>query len=413
MSNAEPAWMEDIRGRAREQFESLPWPTTSQEEWRRTDLAPYDLGSYGSSGPKPDACYGESEPAGVAGQLRFEAGGCVDSALASALRERGVRLLSLGAAVESLETPLKGLFEESLGKIDDRFAAWQLAEWQTGAFLYVPDGVEVAEPFLIELEAAGTGLAAPRIVVILGTGARATVVERIVGTDTGRDGILCNAALDLHLGDASNLLYCEAQELDAKSLYFRRAWAELGRDTTLRHFTAQLGGRLVKTKIDCALAGQGSDARLDGAYFCSGGQHVDIRTVQRHLSPKGTSRANYRGAIDSGGNAVFQGLIEVGEGASGTDAYLASKSLILGDGARADSLPTLKIGNNDVRCSHGSTTGRLSDEELFYLESRGFSPEDAREMLVIGYFEDLLGSTPTSYGAPALERIRHRLHRAA
>ncbi len=140
---------------------------------------------------------------------------------------------------------------------------------------------------------------------------------------------------------------------------------------------------------------------------------MDIRTVQNHFSPRATSRAYYKGAVAGGGRTIFQGLIEVGTGASGTDAFLSNKNLILGDAARADSIPTLRIGNNDVKCSHGSTTGRLNDEELFYLESRGISPADAREMLVTGYFEDLLTTAPERFRDDALSCIRERLTRAA
>ena len=161
------------------------------------------------------------------------------------------------------------------------------------------------------------------------------------------------------------------------------------------------------------MPGKGSEAFLNGVYFCRDGQHMDIRTVQRHHSPSATSRAYYKGAVASGGRSVFQGLIEVDPGASGTDAYLTNRNLILGDAARSDSIPTLRIGNNDVRCSHGSTTGRLSEEELFYLESRGLSRVESREMLVMGYFEDLLDHAPEAYREGALEQIRERLASAA
>ena len=119
-------------------------------------------------------------------------------------------------------------------------------------------------------------------------------------------------------------------------------------------------------------------------------------TALRHVSPGATSRAAYKGAVQGGGRSVYQGLIDVGQGASGTDAYLSNRNLLLGEGARADSIPTLRIGNNDVRCSHGSATGRLGEEELFYLQSRGLSEEEAREMLVLGFFEDLLERSPKS-----------------
>ena len=166
---------------------------------------------------------------------------------------------------------------------------------------------------------------------------------------------------------------------------------------------------MVKTRVECALNGAGADARLDGLYFCRPGQHMDIRTVQHHRAPSATSRAYYKGAVSGGGRTVFQGLIEVAEGASGTDAFLTNRNLILGDAARADSIPTLKIGNNDVKCSHGSTTGRLSEEEMFYLESRGLSPEDAKAMLLVGYFEDILGDTPESFRQETLQHIGARI----
>jgi Fe-S cluster assembly protein SufD len=140
---------------------------------------------------------------------------------------------------------------------------------------------------------------------------------------------------------------------------------------------------------------------------------MDLRTVQRHRSPKATSRAVYKGAVASGGRTIFQGLIEVAPGASGTDAYLTNRNLILGERARSDSIPTLKIGNNDVKCSHGSTTGRLNAEELFYLESRGLSSAEAREMLVVGYFEDILASAPDEFRDGALGAIMGRLRAAA
>ena len=275
-------------------------------------------------------------------------------------------------------------------------------------------GLEIAEPFIIEFTESGVGaLSAPHVVVSLGEGARASVIQRLGGVPGTEEKLLCNAGLDLLLSDAAGLKYFEAQDLGGQSLYFRNARARGGRDSSLRHFDAAFGGRLVKTRIESGLAGRGAEAFLDGVYFCGSGQHMDLRTVQRHHSPSATSRAYYKGAVASGGRTVFQGLIEVAHGASGTDAYLTNRNLILGDAARSDSIPTLKIGNNDVRCSHGSTSGRLSEEELFYLESRGLSRRDAREMLVVGYFEDLLDKAPDVFKEGALERIRSRMALAA
>jgi Fe-S cluster assembly protein SufD len=366
------------------------------------------------------ACLREVDPADVpggfgvaAGFARLDAGQCTEVALREELREKGVRLVPLELALEEFETPLYRVFGGAVKEMDNRFMAWHYGEWSHGAFLWVPPGLEIREPFFFDFtERAAGALSSPHVTVILGEGARASVIQRIAGGE-GPQRMLCNAGVDLLLADAAGLVFCEVQELDPSALYFRHARASVGRDGSLRHFDAAFGGRCVKTRIECGLDGVGAEAHLDGVYFCRKGQQMDIRTVQNHRSQRGSSRAYYKGAVAGGGRTVFQGLIEVAPGASGTDAFLTNRNLILGEAARSDSIPTLKIGNNDVKCSHGSTTGRLNDEELFYLESRGLSVEEAREMLVTGYFEELLGPAPEKFREDSLACILDRLRHAA
>ena len=409
-SSLEPAWMGTLRASARDRFDALRWPTTSDEEWRRTDLSRLDLASYGPPAAPKAACPGEADTGAWSGVIRFQGPRCTEVGLGPAAIDRGVRLLPLALAWEEFEAPLHRALAGAMERADNRFIPWQIALLSHGALLWVPAGVEIDAPFLIELAEQGARTAsAPHIEVVLGEGARASVVQRIAG---GAD-MLVNAAVDLRLGSASALRYFEMQHLDAGALYFRHSRAEVGRDASFTSFDAQFGSRLAKTRLDCELSGAGAEAHLDGAYFCERGQHMDLRTVQNHTSPRATSRAYYKGAVAGGGRTVFQGLIEVAPGASGTDAYLTNRNLVLGEGARSDSIPTLRIGNNDVKCSHGSTTGRLNQDEIFYLESRGFSPIDAREMLVVGYFEDLLTPAPESFREDALSVIRGRLRAAA
>jgi Fe-S cluster assembly protein SufD len=410
---AEPTWMQELRAKAQERFDAMSWPTTSDEEWRRTDVSGINAPGFAPAAAAAGRARTAAGLKGLAGKLSFDGGRPAALGIDPALEAKGVRLLSLAEALEKFEKPLNDVFDEGVDAADNKFAVWHYAAWSHGAFLMVPAGLEIKEPFLIELTEKGDGvLSSPHVVVMLGEGARASVIHRITGEKAG-ERILCNAGLDLVLSDAAALSYSEGQFLGPQSLYFRHARTRIGRDSLLRHFDASLGGKLVKTRIDCGLAGKGSEAYLNGVYYCRTGQHMDIRTVQRHHSPSATSRAYYKGAVASGGRTVFQGLIEVDEGASGTDAYLTNRNLILGDAARSDSIPTLRIGNNDVRCSHGSTTGRLSDEELFYLESRGLSRAESREMLVIGYFEDLLDHAPETYRESTLDVIRERLANAA
>jgi Fe-S cluster assembly protein SufD len=412
---AEPLWMKNLRARARERFEGMKWPVTSEEEWRRTDVSRLGLDSFTPTAPLTPACPRETEPGvGTSGLIRFLANKCIDVALDPRLQDAGVRLLPLDNALEEFETPLHTLYEEALAGADNRFLAWHYASLSHGALLWVPPGVEIGEPIVIEFEEDGAGtMSAPHVAVLLGAGSRASVVQKVTARGGRSGGLLCNAVVDIRLADAAGLQLWEQQELAPADLYVRHVSAHVGRDSSLRHFDAELGGRWAKTRVDCSLDGPGSEAFLDGAYYCGAGQHMELRTVQRHQSPKATSRAVYKGAVAGGGRSVFQGLIEVAPGAAGTDAWLTNRNLILGEGARSDSIPTLKIGNNDVKCSHGSTTGRLNAEELFYLESRGLSTPDAKEMLVIGYFEDILTPAPESFKDGALAAIKGRLRAAA
>jgi Fe-S cluster assembly protein SufD len=293
------------------------------------------------------------------------------------------------------------LLDSGLGRADNRIAAWHLGSLSHGALLYVPEGLELPDPVFVDLEEPA-GASFPHLAVVLGRGARAVVVQRMSG-----GGGLVNAGLDARLADGAALELYLLQDLGLSSLFFNQAFAAVGRDASFRSLEAHLGSRLAKTRLDCSLEGPGAESHLNGAYLAGAGQHMDLRTVQRHLSPKATSRALYKGAVQDSGRTIYQGLIQVSPGAAGTDAYLSNKNLILNDGARADSIPSLRIDNNDVRCTHGSTTGRVNPEELFYLASRGLSPAEARNMLVLGYFEELLGRAP--FASEALAGVSGRL----
>jgi Fe-S cluster assembly protein SufD len=137
---------------------------------------------------------------------------------------------------------------------------------------------------------------------------------------------------------------------------------------------------------------------------------MDIKTVQNHNAPNTNSRAFYKGAVKDNGRAIYQGLIEVEQDAPLTDAYMTNKNLILGDGARADSIPSLKIKNNDVKCSHGSTTGKIDENEVFYLMTRGLSTSEAEKMVILGYFEEVLEKIPKQIVDELREAVLERLN---
>ena len=420
-------WYATMKARARSEFATGHWPLVTEEEWRRSDVSKLGLDVFiGAAGP---------------GSAGFTAS-LSPGALSAGLRLSPARDLSALGSESSSAAALRAHIESSLDQ-GDRFAAWNLAEGEAWV-LELPADFIATEPIVVDCAISGRA-AHPRLMVAAGPGSQADIVYRLaantgagavvatnagaakgVATIAGAGGIvagtpppklsgpcLVNSAVGLWLGEGAIVKFFESRESDDEALWFVEEKASLSRDARLLHFTVDSSGRFVKSRVECALEGSGADADLDGIFYGSSGRQLDLRTVQRHVAPRATSRALYKGALDWGGRSVFQGLIEVAKEASGTDAFLANRNLVLGAGARADSIPTLRIGNNDVRCSHGSTTGKLSEAEVFYLESRGFDREAARELLVLGFFNELLDLAPDVFSEPVARRLAERLGSAS
>jgi len=394
-------WLTELRLAALDSFSHMQWPTPQEEEWRRTDITEIDFLRFRPPAAERLLCSGRE---------------CGSVELGGGWKQAVVVPLIEGA--RSYGEQLRPVLQQGLEGLDNRFQAWHYSLLSGGLYIHIPPFLEIREPLVVELVEEGDGtVACPHVVIYLAEGARATVVlhlrgEHLQEAHTGAESagkLLLNSGADLRISEGAVLDLVTVQELNRSSYCFHHQTARVARDATVRQLQIDLGSVLVKTRLECSLEGEGSEARLNGLYFAQGSQHMDIRTVQRHRSPRANSRAFYKGAVRDGARTIFQGLIEVCPAAAKTDAYLSNKNLILNDGARADSIPSLRIDNNDVRCSHGSTTGRINREEIFYLNSRGITEGEARKMLVLGYFEELLEKSPDLVKDMLRERIEARL----
>ena len=221
--------------------------------------------------------------------------------------------------------------------------------------------------------------------VILEESAQAEIIERHEG-QTG--GVFVCGGTHLYAGPNAAVKRILLQDIGGTGTFVYNSYERLDRDASYTGFEGEFGGTTVKSRLTVDLAAEGAYAELNGIYLSGKNQHIDVKPVQRHSSPKCGSRSFYRGSVQDNGKSVFQGIIRVAEGAEETDAYLTNKNLILNDGARADSIPNLEILNNNVKCSHGSTTGRLDDDEIHYLETRGIDTAEAEHMLIEAFFEN-------------------------
>ncbi len=407
----EPKWMVALRRKAFDSFSKADWPTPQEEEWRRTDVSALDFSKYDyveASSAESSAADSGSRRGKRAGIIEFENRRCAFSELSPELKEKGVRLVSLSEAVREENRTIEGLFEDSINRTVNRFQSWHYSQWTHGAFLFVPKFVEIAEPIVLTFNESGSGVfSAPHVVVVMESGARAVVIQRIRSGE--EDEILCNEGADFVVSDAASLEFIRIEDLSYKSRFFNHSRASVRRDSAFKHLEVVFGSKLYKSRLEAVLEGSGGDLDLNGIYFAHKKQHVDISTIQRHAAPNANSRSFYKGAARQKGRTVYRGLIEVDRNASQTDAYLTNKNLVLNDGARSDSIPMLKINTNDVKCSHGSTTGRINEDQLFYLMSRGFAQDEAERMLIMAFFDDVILQSHPAVHDELHETIQERL----
>lgn len=408
-----PGWLKKIRKAAAERFAEMEWPSTNEEEWRRTSLRAFEFDSYrpavgtaateAQASDVPAGAAGQPDLDGVAGRLSMRNGRLVTAALGEAATEAGVRLATLSdldsgrsAAHGSASAVLKAareLLEESLTEADNRLILWQIALLDDAAVLYVPRSVRIDAPFVLDFDVDGDEVVvSQQIVVVAEEDSSSHVVKRVTSAAAGETLVLDGEQLSV--GANSGLRFTTVQSLNDESLVFHHGSGSIHRDGRLHRTEAQLGSDFAKTRFATRLVGKGADAALNGIYFTTDENHMDIRTVQAHEAARTSSRAYYRCAVQGESHGIYQGLISVAAEAPGTDAYLTSKNLILSEESRADSIPSLNIATDDVRCSHGSTTGKIDEGQIFYLRTRGYTEEEARLTLIEGYFEDLIEQTP-------------------
>ncbi len=291
------------------------------------------------------------------------------------------------------------LLEKVIGKVvrpgEGKFAAMAAALAQNGLLLYVPRGVRVEQPLHSLLWGAGEGLAHfSHLLVHLEEGAAVTYVHEAASPEGSLQAALHAGIVELYVGPGAALTFVELQSWGENIYNFSHERARVDRDGTLDWVFGAVGSHLTKNFSDLELAGPGSVGKMSGFYFTDHDQHLDHDTQQNHLAPHTTSDLLFKGALLDHSRSVWQGMIYVAPGAAKTDGYQANRNLVLSEHARADSIPGLEILADDVRCTHGATVGRLDEEPVFYLLSRGIPRRMAERLIVEGFFDPIMQRIP-------------------
>jgi Fe-S cluster assembly protein SufD len=270
----------------------------------------------------------------------------------------------------------------------DRVSARAFASFREATVVSVPAGVESETPTLVSFRGeSADGAAFGHTVVEVGANARATVVLEYTGSATYADNV------ELVVGDGASLTVVSLQGWADDAVHLSHHHAQLGRDAKLTHTAVTLGGSVVRLAPSVRYTGPGGDAELRGLYFAGAGQHLEHRLFVDHAERNCRSRVSYKGALQGDdAHAVWIGDVIIRPEATGTDTYEYNRNLVLTDGTRVDSVPNLEILTGEVAgAGHASASGRLEDLHLFYLMARGISFEEARRLVIRGFFGELIG----------------------
>jgi len=264
----------------------------------------------------------------------------------------------------------------------DRASAAAWAGAQKATLVTIGSEVELAEPVSITMTAQDRARVNGHLIVDVGRFARATVVL------THKGSAECAANVELRVGDGADLTFVTIQEWDDDAIHLAQNDALIGRDAKLKHITITLGGKIVRVCTNVRYDGPGGSLEAIGVYFADAGQHQEHRLFVDHEAPHCVSNVEYKGALQGdSAHTVWIGDVLIRAAAEGTKTYELNRNLILTEGARADSVPNLEIETGEIiGAGHASATGRFDDEQLFYLQSRGVTADEARRLVVRGFF---------------------------
>ncbi len=373
LARDEPAWLRERRLDAWRLYDSMDLPDPGDEEWRRTNLR--------------EMTFASARPA----QL---------TEAAPEPRTDGVITIDLATAVRDHAEIVQRYLYDAVRPDEWKFVAINAALWSGGRFVYVPAGVESDVPVsLLTNGLADGGAGFPRTLIVAERNSRIQIFDESASTGGG----LASGVVEIFVGDGAQVEYYDINRWGDEVQNFKTVRAILGRDSTFTALAAGIGSKLTKMRLDVEMPQPGARTKLLGLTFGDKSQHFDYNTLQNHVGHHTISDLQFKSALKENSSLVWYGITRINETAGGSEANQTSRNLLLSEHAKASPIPILEIKAHDVsKCSHGATAGPVEETELFYLESRGVPKDTAEQMLVEGFFADLIDRIPS---APVRDRV--------
>ncbi len=415
MSPAQPVdWLAGRRKAAAKKLKSLKLPTSNEEVWRYSDIDELDMDAYRllKDQEAKTLLAGDLSANDLISTMQEELGElscllvCSDGYFIDAWQSSEFK--KSGAYAGSLKNLNKKNPQKYLGiamhKPLDYFAALNDVCMADPLIIDIPAGVQLDSPVgVLELADSDGTSSFSRLIVNAEQDSAAKVVH--VFRSSAQDNLVV-PVVELALQQASNLAYLSVEDLGHSDRQISAQVAEVNSQANLSINNIRLGGGSVRSRTECKLEGRGASGDILSLYFANADQKFDFRTYQKHSAPDTSSNLLFKGAVDERARLIYSGLIKIAPGASSANAIQANHNLKLSEDAWVESVPNLEIENNDVVCAHASTVGPVDEDQLFYLQSRGISEEDAEELIVAGFFKEALSRMPFPSAVPALyERL--------
>ena len=393
-NGASPLWWGELRSHHWQKFLQTPNPSRKNEDWRFASVGKLAVDSFIASRQveNTDEILQLSKTGfETAGRVVFANDQMLHHApLSENLIKAGVIWETIEAAAEKHPELLqKHFMKQPVALGSQKYAALHGAFCRAGMLIYVPKGVEVKLPLAAFHWMEGEGTAVfPHTLLIAEAQSKVTVVDFL--RSSGEGASFACALNDIYAAPGSQVTYVASQGWNEQTLNFLVNSISVDQDASVRSLFANLGGSFSRLESKSSLHHSGARSEMLSLSLGDGTQEFDQRTLQLHEAPNTWSDLLYKNALDFHSKSIFKGLIRVDPGASKTDAYQSNRNLLLSGDAEADSMPGLEILNDDVRCTHGATTGQIQEEQLFYLLSRGIPEPMAKRLLAFGFFDDVL-----------------------
>ncbi len=389
----EPTWIAARRQAGAARFEALGFPTRRDEAWKYTDVRAIARGDFALAA---DAEFSPATAAALTLPIDAHRLTFVDGVFSASLSQldglpSGVALLPLSRALEENHEAVGGPLGRLTGVEFSPFSALNTAFTEEGAVVRLAPGTVVEKPIVLQfLSRAGDQpvMSHPRILIEAAGRSQATVIEHHIGEEAAAN--FTNLVEEVMLDRGAILTHYKLQEAPLADLHVASIHVEQGRDSTYTSFNLNLGGSLVRTDLISELNGQGATANFYGLFYGQGRQHVDSHTLANHNAPHTYSNENYKGILDDRAHGVFNGKVVVKRDSQKIEGYQSNANLLLSDRAEIDAKPELEIYADDVKCSHGSTTGQLDEEAIFALRTRGIDRQTARGLLTLAFAGEVL-----------------------